>query len=334
MSESMYYDISQVNSYNALFNFLHGARGIGKSFSLKKMFVEQFLTDGSQFYYLRRYREDLTKSSKGFFDSLQEQGLFEDIVFTKDGGKNGGTFYANKEPIGYYGALTKGKGVELPKVKYINYDEYLIDKSDQYHGYLRDEVTQFLEFYESIARMRNVTVYFTSNNTDGYSPYFDYFKLKKPMKKNGIWRQNDLLYQEIKTSVEYIQTKYDTRFGKIIKGTRYGKYAVENENLHITNDFLKKKPATAKCTFNLQIGKNICGVYFDYCKGEVFFSCNGNKNMITYTVVKADHTANNILVRGGKCYHLAELKKAFAFNQLFFDSPKAKNLFERIEHLL
>lgn len=330
----MFYDVKTVNQYNCLFNFLHGARGIGKSFSLKKLFVESFLEDGSQFYYLRRYREDLAKSSKGFFDSLQEQGLFEDFVFTKDGGKNGGTFYINKEPIGYYGALTKGKGVELPKVKYINYDEYLIDKSDQYHGYLRDEVTQFLEFYESIARMRNVMVYFTSNNTDGYSPYFDYFKLKKPVKKNGIWCQNDLLYQEIKTSAEYIETKYDTRFGKIIKGTRYGKYAVENENLHITDDFLKKKPSTAKCTFNLQIGKNVCGVYFDYCKGEVFFSCNGNKNMITYTVVKADHTPNNILVRGGKCYHLAELKKAFAFNQLFFDSPKAKNLFERIEHLL
>ena len=97
---------------------------------------------------------------------------------------------------------------------------------------------------------------------------------------------------------------------------------------------MKKKPSTAKCTFNLQIGKNICGVYFDYCKGEVYFSCSGNKNMITYTVVKADHTPNNILVRGGKCYHLAELKKAFSYNQLFFDSPKAKNLFERIEHLL
>lgn len=103
MSESMFYDVKTVNQYDCLFNFLHGARGIGKSFSLKKLFVESFLADGSQFYYLRRYREDLAKSSKGFFDSLQEQGLFADISFSKDGGKMAVLFTQIKNRLGFMG---------------------------------------------------------------------------------------------------------------------------------------------------------------------------------------------------------------------------------------
>lgn len=42
LSESMYYDVKTVNQYNCLFNFLHGARGIGKSFSLKKTVCRKF----------------------------------------------------------------------------------------------------------------------------------------------------------------------------------------------------------------------------------------------------------------------------------------------------
>lgn len=82
----------------------------------QKLFVESFLADGSQFYYLRRYREDLTKSSKGFFDSLHEQGLFEDIVFTKDGGKMAVLFMQIKNRLGLW-CFDKGKRRRIAKSK-------------------------------------------------------------------------------------------------------------------------------------------------------------------------------------------------------------------------
>lgn len=332
--DAKFYDVKNIANKNALFNFLHGARGIGKSFSIKKFFVEKFLENGEQFYYLRRYKEDLPKSTKNFFQSLQVNGYFAEHKFTQDGGKNGGTFYIDGEPIGYYGALTKGKGVELPLVSYINYDEYLKDKGDQYHHYLKNEVESFLEFYESVARMRDVTVFFTSNNTDTYSPYFQYFQLKKPYGKKDFWTDGNVLLQEIKTNPLYIEEKYSTRFGKIIQNTKYGNYAVENKSLYDTSDFLKKKTPTAKLRFNVRIGKDVCGVYFDLLNGDVFFSCNHDKNVITYTLIKEHHKPNDLLVKASKSYDIMQLKKAYEYSQLFFDSPKSKNLFEKIQYIL
>lgn len=57
----MYWDINKSLSYNALFNFIIGARGVGKSYGAKKLAIQNFLKKGKQFVYVRRYKEELKK---------------------------------------------------------------------------------------------------------------------------------------------------------------------------------------------------------------------------------------------------------------------------------
>ena len=62
----MYWDIGKPLSYNALFNFIVGARGTGKTYGFKQWAIKDFLKTGAQFVYVRRYKQEM-KDIKNFF---------------------------------------------------------------------------------------------------------------------------------------------------------------------------------------------------------------------------------------------------------------------------
>ena len=62
MDTSIYYDISDTLTHNALYNFIIGERGCGKTYSSKKFAIRRFLKTGEQFIYLRRYKSELSES--------------------------------------------------------------------------------------------------------------------------------------------------------------------------------------------------------------------------------------------------------------------------------
>ena len=64
----MYWDIAKPLSYNALFNFIVGARGCGKTFGVKQWCIKDFLKTGYQFVYVRRYKTELKTVKTFFFD--------------------------------------------------------------------------------------------------------------------------------------------------------------------------------------------------------------------------------------------------------------------------
>ena len=66
----MYWDIKRALSYNCLFNFIIGARGVGKTYGCKEFVIKRFLREGEQFVYVRRYKDEL-KKMKRFFDDIE-----------------------------------------------------------------------------------------------------------------------------------------------------------------------------------------------------------------------------------------------------------------------
>ena len=52
----MYWDISRALERGCLFNFIVGARGGGKTYGTKQLGIDNFLRDGSQWAYVRRYK--------------------------------------------------------------------------------------------------------------------------------------------------------------------------------------------------------------------------------------------------------------------------------------
>lgn len=309
----MWWNISKTLSYNALFNFIIGNRGGGKTYGSKKYVIQKFLKTGEQFVYLRRYTTELKSAKPKFFSPMLEE--FPECKFSI----KGNNFIINNEVAGYAIPLSTAKiqkSNDFPKVTTIIFDEFIIDKGN--HHYLSDEVTMFLETYETIARMRdNVKVFFLANAITITNPYFLYFNLKLPY-GSKIACKNDVLIELVKDS-EYIEAKRRTRFGKIIDGTEYAQYSIENEFLRDNETFIEKKSGNCDFLFSFIYKNTDIGVWANYDAGKIYVSKDIDPtHKKTYSLTKADHTPNTMLI--------SSLKNSRPF-RMFIDNYKLGNVY-------
>lgn len=252
----MWWNPHKVLSHNCLYNFIVGNRGAGKTYGFKLWAIKSFLKNGKQFIYLRRYKTEF-KDFKNFFHDVIANNEFPDVEFEV----KGLTLYINKKIAGYGVALSTAmtkKSTAYPEVDKICFDEFVIDSQGGLIRYLSNEVESFLEFYETVARLReNCRVLFLSNAVSIVNPYFLYWNLR-PHPKRQFTKVGHMLIEFVKNE-EFVEAKYQTKFGQIIKDTKYGKYAVENEFLKDNMNFIEKKTGDAKFDFSIDYNGNTYG---------------------------------------------------------------------------
>lgn len=251
----LWYDLNRTLSYNCLLNFIIGQRGCGKTYALKKRAISQFLKNGSQFVYLRRFDTEVKQGQiDKFFADISQEFEGHELVAKR------GTFYCDDEAMGYYMPLSRAqhyKSVPFPKVELVIFDEFIIDQG--LIRYLPNEVETFNEMYSTIARLRDVPVFFLSNAITFTNPYFLYFSIKiKPGEK--LWRKGDVLVEYVENK-EFVEVAKSTRFAKVIAEKDYAKYAIENKFLRDNDAFVSALPGGAKCTAQLLIEGISCGLF-------------------------------------------------------------------------
>lgn len=321
---SKYYDVNTALSYNALFNFVIGNRSSGKSFSAKKAVINKFIKTGQQFVYLRRYANELEKSDFEYFDDVIEKNIFPDHKITFDAG----LYYLDGEIMGYSVALTQArhfKSSPRPKVWLIIFEEYIIEEA-QFGGYLKNEVRQFLGLYQSIDRFRGVIVLFLGNNYNTYNPYTLYFNLDpKPNQKIVKRKDGEIIMFFITAMVEEQKA---SRFGKIVAGTDYGDYAIENKSMIDTNTFIERKTATAHYYFSVLYNGDVFGVWRDLAKGKMYISLDVDPcKTLTYAVTTEDHNPNTMLLKTiSKSPVFKQLIEAYKDGYCYFESPRIKSV--------
>lgn len=319
----MYWEINKVFSYNKLFNFIVGARGVGKTYGAKKKAIERFIKKNEQFIYLRRYKEELAKISK-FFDDINNE--FPDIDFEV----KGNDFYINGMIAGSALALTqakKEKSVPYPRVSMIIFDEFIIEAKG-YSRYLTNEVSCFLEEYSTIARDRDVIVFFLSNALTISNPYFIYFDIFPS--KNEFTVKGDILIQSVKDN-EYIDKMNNTRFGKLIQGTEYGDYAISNEFLLDNNDFIAKKNENYRFLFSFNYSDKNFGVWYNYRQGTYIVSNDIDPSgKLHYCFSMDDHSTNTILLRGNTSPIIKGFIDTYKRGGVFFESVNIKNIVNKV----
>lgn len=325
----MFYNYSKIQSYNSLFNFIIGGRGIGKSYGAKKMVIKDFLKSGSQFIYLRRYKTELDTAVPTFFDDIRANNEFdEDIVMTVKRNKKLSTFEINGETAGFAIALSTSnilKSTSFPKVKTIIFDEFIIDQG-VYH-YLKDEVTKLLEAVETIGRLRDVKVYFLGNAVSIINPYFTYWNLSTPYNSEFKRFRDGLIVVNCPINPEYEQAKKNSRFGRLIAGTSYGDYAIENKWLRDSNSFIEKKSADSKYWATIIINGHNIGVWRDFNEGTVFLSEHYNPNSNVKIACSAeDHQENTILASLSSNHILKLIVLSYKNGNLRFSSMKVKGI--------
>lgn len=329
MNNNIFYDYNQLLSYNAMFNFILGERGVGKTYGALKFAINRFIKSGEQFVYLRRYKSELKKCIPHLFDAIISNNEFPDTsLYTK-----GDTLYIDGKIAGYAIALSTSnilKSTSFTKVKTIIFDEFIIDKG-MYH-YLPNEVISLLDLVETIARLRNVRVIFLGNAISIANPYFAYFDLHLPYNSTFATFKDGLILVNYIKNEEYRKVKHESNFGKLIAGTSYSAYAIDNVMLRDSNYFIKHKTPEAKFFFILNINKTRYGVWRDRSMSSIFISNDIDPNCpISIAINNEDHTDNTVLIKSRSNPWFKTILEHYKIGLLYFESQKIKSVI--MEHI-
>lgn len=318
----MWYDINKTLSYNKLFNFVIGPRGVGKTYAAKKRAIQNWIKKGHQFVYLRRYDTEIKQSKINnlFLDVGCEYPEHE--ITSKFGG-----FYMDDKIFGWALSLSKAgqiKSIPFPNVSMIVFDEFIIDQG--MIRYLPNEVHSFLEMYSTISRLRDVPVVFLSNAITFTNPYFIYFDIEEPKSKKKVRIKGDILIQYVEDE-EYSAAASDTRFGKLIADTQYARYAEENEFLRDNDKFIEPLPDGMNCNARLRIDDQEFGLYSKglskwYISDKIDPTC---QRVVAYS--NFDHDETTKLKNSFEASPLwARLQEMYYAGNLRFTSLRAKNI--------
>lgn len=333
MENQIYWNINKMLSYNALMYYVLGERGVGKSYGAKEYVATHFIKTGHQFVYLRRYKTELQEAMmKGnnpiFFDQVKNSKKLKEHTLTnrKD------TMYIDKKLAGYAIPLSTAnilKSATFEKVDTIIFDEFIIDKGS-YH-YLQNEVIQLLDIIETIARLRDIKIIFLGNAISITNPYFAFFNITLPYnsefkicKKDNSG--NPLIVINYIKNMKYREIKKSTRFGQLIDGTEYGKYAIDNEFLRDSKAFISKKTKESKFYFTIIINNKKYGVWVDYQNANMYISDDYDPLCpVIFSFNAEDHNEKTLLIRTRTSPFFKSVIEHYRLARLFFENQRLKN---------
>ena len=338
-AETYYWDIKRTLSYNALFNFIVGPRGAGKTYGTLKWCLTNLVPKERQFMYVRRLDTELDKLTK-----MRGGRLFNAVA--KDPELKGRTFSAesnvlreDKTIIGYAQNLSSAsilKSDAFPDVDLIIFDEFIIDNTGTYH-YLKDEVRKFLDLYETVARGRDVRVFFLSNAVSVANPYFDFFHLDKPHSGDiqRFGRSKDILVENVQVN-SLMDDKKKSRFGQIIDGTEYSSYAYDNDWLLDNTDFVERKTRRAEYFVTLRYNDTWLGIWFDSLQWLYYVSTDVDlSNPKKYSVTTDDQKPNIMLLKSAsKLAWMKNIIAAYRMGAVRYESIKLKSMFREIMRMI
>lgn len=235
MTVKKWYSCNRLLSHNAFISFVMSPRGNGKSYSAKKLIIKNFLKSGAQSVYVRRKKTEIDEVKDTFWSDVSQE--FPEHNFKIEGSVG----YIDGKKVVYFIPLSTSpnkKSSSYPRVNLIVFDEYIITKTT-YNRYLKNEVVLLLDLVETVFRTRtNGRVLMLANSVSYVNPFFSFFDIVPKQEQRFTKYKKGLICLELFTDNDFMEEKKNTPFGRLIEGTEYSKYAVENEVLEDTNDFI------------------------------------------------------------------------------------------------
>lgn len=325
---SMFYDYDKLLSRSEfLIAFVITSRGLGKTFGAKVAMLKQFLKTGEQFMYVRRYKTELDSSLATFWNDIQANGFFEDYELKVVKSKLLTKFTCNGKVCGYAVPLSTSnilKSTAFPKVKYIIFDEFLLPIGGTYK-YLKNEVNLFLDLIETTFRLRDGKAILLGNAINVYaSPYFAYWNLDLPYESEFKSYKDGAILVNYASNELYEQAKKQSKFGKLIDGTDYGRFAIENKDVSNSFNFIKKRPPQASFYAVLIINGVNIGVWFGK-DGYLYLSDKYDPNTINkFALDFNDHTESTIFTSSRENPYLNACVQAYKGGWIRFENLKIK----------
>lgn len=323
----LYWNPDKLFSFPFLLGFVIGERGVGKSFSTKLHVMKKYLKTGEQFIYMRRYKTELDSALTTFFSDLQANGYFLDHELKVKKSKMITLFLCDNKVCGYAIPLSTAnilKSTSFPDVSTIIFDEFMLDNAGTYR-YLKNEVTLTLDVFETVFRLREGRIVFLGNATSIYAnPYFAYFDIDLPYNSEyKSYREGAIVVNYIK-NLNYREEKKKTKFGKLIDGTDYGRYAIDNESLRDNPTFIAKRPPNSSFYGVMVINGMYLGIWSGN-DGYLYLSEKFDPNTIHKFVFDYnDHTEQTIFADVRHNIYLHMCIRGYKQGWLRFENQKIK----------
>lgn len=339
-----YYNYGPILSHNASYNFIVGGRGLGKTYGAKRLAIRNYLkTDNGvmrrdMFIYLRRYKDELTKSRDTFFADIEHE--FPDWDFRA----NGNVFEMSPiterdqkkrhwDTIGYAIALSTAqqqKSVAFPKVKTIIFDEFIIEKGAVH--YLPAEANTFNNFYSTVDRWQDKTrVFFLANSISITNPYFIEYQIV-PTEPNQLIKAADgFIVAHFPNALDFERSVMATRFGKFIEGKAYADYAVGNQFADNHQELVEAKDPDSDHKFNLETRLGWVSVWQNVIADQYYVSRRIPPNQLTFTLLPEQMAEGKMLLFYTDDV-IARLRTAFRYGKITFDMPATRNAFLDVFH--
>lgn len=328
MDKQIWYNRAPLCSRNALFNFCLGARGVGKTFDFKNWAMHK----PEQTVWVRRNKVDIEEITANdclkFLSDMRAEGKLDDIEkFDEDGKSNirlmDGALCIDGIPKIFFVALStsrRKKSNNYRGVDIMVYDEFL-EKNQS--DYLKEEMDIFLELYETVNRLRldtrEVRVFFLANAISFVNPYFATYDIL-PFEERFKMFKNGLICVENYKNTDFIAMKDKTKFGQLIKGTKYYDYAVENQVWQDDNAYIIPRDPDAKQVATLHIKDMFLGVWVSD-KG-MWISRQHNKQGNIFGI-KFNCKSGEIPMRFSG-FPLREIKELYMRGMLYFEDTVIK----------
>ena len=326
---SMYYSFDKLFSINGwLIAMIIGGRGVGKTFNAKVAVLKRFLKTGEQFIYLRRYKTELDSALYTFWDDLQANDYFKDHELKVQKNKMITKFLCDGEVCGYAIPLSTAnilKSTAFPLVKTIVFDEFILDVASGTYKYMRNEPEMLLDVIETTFRLRDGQVLMLGNNVNFYgSPYTAYWNLELPYQSDFRTFKDGLIVVNYIHNEEYQQRKKATKFGQLIDNTNYGDYAIMNNSLRESSNFIAKRPSDCRFQGLLIVNGVNIGVWVS-SEGICYLSEKYDPNtVLKFACDYDDHTEQTVFLNARDNPLLKIVIRCWRNSWLRFENPKVK----------
>lgn len=286
MSKSQYFDWNPVFSRNAPITMVVGARGLGKTYGLRKACIEEFLKKGLRFVEVSRFRSEQKAVSKGYFNRVSSE--FPECEFEVRGSEGfvwrGKTTEKGKkiwEKICFFVSLTElqtAKKRTFDLVHRIIFDEAIIDRSDRFHRYLSGEWELLAGLIDSVSRERaestiHPQLFLLGNAVDLSNPFFQQIGLMDAPKVGYQWFLKKLFLLVVPEAKAYSKQKEtETLAGRMLAGTAAGEAANWNMFNAEFEGVIAPKPSSARFEVGLRWKDQSFGLWFDDLEGRYYIT--------------------------------------------------------------
>ena len=242
MENTGYYSYENIDATGAQYRMIIGERSNGKTYGALKKAVENYVDNGKQTAYIRRYKEDFVgKRGQALFSAIVADGWVEELTggewdsiqyyssawyLRRNSGQKG---IRDEKPFCYGFALNSmehDKSTSYPDIDLVIFDEFLSRTF-----YLQNEFVLFMNVLSTIIRQRDDTViYMLGNTVSQYSPYF--LEMGIDIKSMQQGELNVVKYgkSDLRVAVEYVSPMSD----EVKKSKDY--FAFNNPKLKMINE--------------------------------------------------------------------------------------------------